>query len=143
MEPASFEAYLALIFAGVILAGLWFALFLIANPSYVKIGKDVDETETFFVIVSSSSKTNTSSKTSASSKSRTSTQDHATGEEKGEAGEKEVSYQLEWWEKAISSIILISWPTQSKQIVKANTAKNAFAWQLLLKKNPRNSIIFT
>lgn len=100
MEPASFEAYLALIFAGLILAGLWFALFLIANPSYVKIGKDVDETETFFVKVSSSSKTNTSSKTSASSKSRTSTQDHATGEEKGEAGEKEVSYQLEWWEKS-------------------------------------------
>lgn len=143
MEPASFEAYLALIFAGLILAGLWFALFLIANPSYVKIGKDVDETETFFVKVSSSSKTNTSSKTSASSKSRTSTQDHATGEEKGKPAKKKSATSWNGGKKAISSIILISWPTQSKQIVKANTAKNAFAWQLLLKKNPRNSIIFT
>lgn len=115
-EPSSFGAYSAVILAGFILGGLWFAMFLFINPDYVKIGNTADETLKMFIPEPNRRKASPPSKNkssfSPSSPSSSSSQRRTTQatqkktqeapvspDEKGEEGEREVNYQLQWWEK--------------------------------------------
>lgn len=96
-EPSTMLGYSAAIIVGIILAGLWFAVFFLENPDYIEIGETAAETSALFTkIAKKASSTSTSGKTAHNKQQA----ENLDPDERGEEGEKKVNYELEWWEKS-------------------------------------------